>query len=89
MVNSTYHRYTNYNSDELLVKNNYGIKEGINPFDLRLKLMYQRRLNENLAVGVNVSTGFFNQIDPNIITNSKGMKEFSVGVNVQYTLFRR
>ena len=89
MVNSTYHRYNNYNSDELLVNNNYGIKEGINPFDLSLKLMYQRRLTENLAVGVNVSTGFFNQIDPNMITDSKGMKEFSVGLNVQYTIFKR
>lgn len=88
LVNSTYHRYTNYNSDELLVRNNYGIKEGINPFDLQLQLNYQRRLSEKFSVGISVTKGFFNQIDQTIITNSMGLREFSVGINANYTLFR-
>lgn len=86
LVNSTYHRYNNYNSDELLVKNNYGIKEGISPFDVRLQLMYQRRLTEKLSIGVNMTTGLINQIDPNVITNSDGLYEFSVGLNLNYTI---
>lgn len=88
MVNSTYHRYNNYNSDELLVRNNYGIKEGINPFDLKLQLSYQRRITERLSVGMNITKGFFNQIDQNIITNSDGLRDFSVGFSMNYTLFK-
>lgn len=88
LVNSTYHRYTNYNTDELLVHNNYGIKEGIRPFDLKLQLNYQRRLSEKFSVGISVTKGFFNQIDQTVITNSKGLREFSVGLNANYTLFR-
>ncbi|MFK7785294.1 MAG: hypothetical protein AB8B56_09265 [Crocinitomicaceae bacterium] len=86
MVNSTYHRYTNYNAQELLVKNNYGIKEGINTFDMRLRLMYERRITERLALGVNLSTGFFNQIDQTLIPDTKGLKEYSIGLNASYTI---
>jgi hypothetical protein len=88
MVNSTYHRYNNYSSDELLVENNYGIKEGINAFDLRLQLMYERRITERFSLGVNFAAGLFNQIDETLIPNTKGLYEYSVGVNASYTLMK-
>lgn len=85
-INSTYHRYNNYNSQELLVKNNYGIKEGINSFDMRLQFMYERRITERFAVGVNFSTGLLNQIDQELIPNTQGLREYSIGLNASYTL---
>lgn len=85
-VNSTYHKYNSYSDEEMLVRNNYGIREGINDFDVRLSLQYEARLTGRLSLGGRASVGLFNQINPEIFSGSNGLREVSGTLYLKYNI---
>ena len=87
-VNSTYQRFNSYNDDQLVVKNNFGIRDGIKKYDLKVQVSYSRRISESLEFGGNASLGLFNQIDTGIISDSKGYRDISLGVFMKYNFLR-
>lgn len=87
-VNSSYHRFNSYDNNELFVKNNFGIRDGIKKYDLKVQLSYSRLLTESFEFGGNASVGLFDQIDREIITNSNGYRDVSLGIFIKYHFLR-
>ena len=73
---------------EVLVRNNYGVRDGITPFDLRLQLNYQYQLNKKFSVGLNAQFGLVNQIDRSVIADSKGYRDINATVFLKYNIFK-
>jgi len=85
-VKSTYQRFNSYNNNNLFVNNNFGIREGVKKYDLKIQLNYARQLTNSLEASGSVSVGLMNQINRNTITNSKGYRDVSIGVSLKYNL---
>lgn len=87
-VNSTYQRFNTYNDDRIFVKNNFGIREGIKKYDVKVHCSYARDITRSLQVTGDFSAGLVNQIDRTIITNTRGYRDISFSISLKYNILR-
>ncbi|MBK6951326.1 MAG: hypothetical protein IPH24_04595 [Crocinitomicaceae bacterium] len=71
------------------VNNNWGVKDGLNKFDLRMGLGYEYQFTQRFAGQVNGNFGFFDRTDDQFIEKSFFDQEMSITVGFKYTFLRK
>jgi hypothetical protein len=71
------------------VNNNWGVKDGLNKFDLRMGLGYEYQFTQRFAAQVNSNFGFFDRTDDQFIEKSFFDQEMSITVGFKYTFLRK
>jgi hypothetical protein len=71
------------------VNNNWGVKDGLNKFDLRMGVGYEYQFSQRFAGQVNGNFGFFDRTDDQFIEKSFFDQEMSITVGFKYTFLRK
>lgn len=71
------------------VNNNWGVKDGLSKFDLRMGFGYEYQFSNRFAGQINGNLGFFDRTDDQFIDKSFFDQEMSVTVGVKYTFLRK
>lgn len=67
------------------VNNNWGVKDGIKKFDMRMGVGYEFELNQRFAVQLNGSAGLFDRSDDEFIHDEFKDREMNVTLGIKYT----
>ncbi|MBK7128134.1 MAG: hypothetical protein IPM74_13105 [Crocinitomicaceae bacterium] len=67
------------------VNNNWGVKDGIKKFDLRMGIGYEFELNQRFALQLNGSAGLFDRSDDEFIHDEFKDREMNVTLGIKYT----
>ncbi len=75
--------------DEIVtVNNNWGIKDGVNPFDVRFSFGYEYALAKRLSLQANASCGLFDRTENDFLQNTFFDREAGVSIGIKYDLIR-
>lgn len=87
-AHSSYSQFKSYSDEVSVVNNNFGTKDGLKPFDLRMQLQYEYQFKSGIAIGVNAHFGMINQIDSDIMMNSSGYRDVGGTLFLKYNFIR-
>ncbi len=71
------------------VNNNWGVKNGLNKFDLHMGVGYEYQFTHRFAGQINGNFGFFDRTDDQFIEKSFFDQEMSITAGVKYTFLRK
>lgn len=69
------------------VNNNWGVKEGVNKFDLRMGLGFEHKFTDHFSAQMNVNYGFLDRSDDQFLNKSFFDNEVSATVGIKYTIY--
>ena len=88
-MNSNMSFRNNHVEEITTVNNNWGVRDGINSFDVRLGIGYEYQLTNRIALQLNGNIGMLDRTD-NAFMNSEIIdREMNVTAGIKYTLFRK
>ncbi len=70
------------------VNNNWGVKEGLNPFDLKVSLGYECQLSNRFSLQLMGNYGLLDRSDDEFLLNSFDDHELNITVGIKYTFMR-
>lgn len=71
-----------------IVNDNWGVKEGLNKFDVRFTVGYEYQLTNTLALQLNTNYGMFDRTDDFYLKSDEKNVEIGVMLGLKYNLFR-
>lgn len=78
-----------FSTEITTVNNNWGVKEGINKFDIRMSLGYEYEVSDRLGIQVNSYFGMFDRTDNEFLHNEQRDKEISVMLGLKYNFMKK
>jgi hypothetical protein len=88
-MNSNMSFRNNHVEEITTVNNNWGVRDGINNFDVRFGIGYEYQLTQRIALQLNGNVGLFDRTN-NAFMNSENIdREMNVTAGIKYTLFRK
>jgi hypothetical protein len=70
------------------VNNNWGVTEGVNPYDVRISLGYTYKVNNRVNANLNAGFGVMDRTNNEFLMNNSFDRELNLMVGLNYTLFR-
>lgn len=82
------YRVDNLSSDITTVNNNWGVKEGLNKFDMRLSIGYEFEVSNRFAIQFNSSIGLFDRTDNEFMKDIQSDREINLMMGLKYNFVK-
>jgi hypothetical protein len=87
-ANSNMSYFNNKVKDVTIVNDNWGVKEGLNKFDVRLMVGYEYQISNAFALQLNTNYGVFDRTDDFYLKSNEKNVELGIMLGLKYNIFR-